>query len=244
MPTTHKEIIFLLITSAILVALAGLPLGKSLGLIDYGRTDYVTVTGIGYAKGDNRLATYTAGVTSINADKQQAVTEMNERSGEVVEAIKNFGIPEEDLKTSNYSIYQDQTWDNETARTVLGDWRATTSIEITLRDVTKAEELSDLLASLRLDNIYGPNFRVDSSAKDSEDELLANALNDAREKAQSIAELSGRKLGKMTNFVEGSSAGTVSPMFLREGMGGAGGAADFPGTTELSKAVTVTYILR
>ncbi len=242
MPATQKDIVFLLMTAGLLVTLVGLSLGKSLGLVNIGRTDYVTVTGTGYAIQDNRIASFSVGVTSINSEKAEAVREMNEKSSAILDAVRNFGISEEDIKTSNYSVFQDQTWDSYTQKTLFGDWRANTTIDVTLRDVEKADGLTTLLSTLQAESVYGPNFRVDNSASSSEEELIAEAIKDAELKAQTVAKLRGRNLGKMTNFLEGISGGG-NQIFMRDGMGGGGGAELIPGSTELSKTVTVTFIL-
>ena len=45
-------------------------------------------------------------------------------------------------------------------------------------------------------------------------------------------------------MVEGSQSSGYRPMFAAEGMGGGGGAPIEPGTSSLSKTVTVTFKLK
>lgn len=241
MPSPHRDIYFLLLTVTVLLLGVGVLVGNSLGITSIGKSDYITVTGSAYGMSANEIATLNAGVTVINADKTQAVKLMNEKMDTIVAAIKKFGIPAEDIKTSNYSIYQDQTWDPSTSKTIFGDWRANTSIDITIREVDQASTLADLLSTLEVDNVYGPSFTTDNQDP-NETKLLISAMANAEIKAEQIAKASGRSLGKMTSFIEGSSS-FVAPMYAR-GMGGGGGADLQPGSTEVGRMVTVTYILR
>jgi hypothetical protein len=241
MPSPHRDIYFLLLTVTLLLLGIGVFVGNSLGITSIGKSDYITVGGSAYGLSANEIATLNAGVTVINSDKAAAVKIMNERMDNIVASIKKFGIPAEDIKTSNYSIYQDQTWDPGTSRTVFGDWRANTSIDITIRNVDKASSLADLLSTLEVDNVFGPSFTTDNQ-NPNETKLLILAMENARVKAEQIARASGRSLGKMTSFIEGGS-NAIAPMYAR-GMGGGGGADLQPGSTEVGRSVTVTYILR
>ncbi len=236
-----KDIKFLLFVVTSMVLALGAYLAHVYGWVTFGKPDYITVTGTSRNLQSNQVATFNAGVTVLNPDKAEAVRMMNEKAAGIMNAIKEFGIPEEDLRTSNVSVFQEQSWDAASQQTVFGDWRATTSLEIKLKDVSRSTELSDLLASLETTDVFGPNFTIDVADVD-EGTLLSMAYEDAKAKAYVAAQTSGRTLGKVTHFVEGVPS-SAQPMFFREGMGG-GGAPLAPGSTEVSKTVTVTFLLR
>jgi uncharacterized protein YggE len=59
-----------------------------------------------------------------------------------------------------------------------------------------------------------------------------------------MAAASGATLGKVIQVAEGSSGGVVTPFARMEGMGGGGGAPMEPGSTLVTKMVTVTFELR
>ncbi len=68
-------------------------------------------------------------------------------------------------------------------------------------------------------------------------------MTDAKEKAEIIAKASGRKLGKVLTVTEGSAGSNLLPMYAaKEGMGG--GASVEPGTSTVSKSMTVTFELK
>ena len=216
-------------------------------LVNWGKIEIlpastITVSGEAYLEEKSQIATFTAGVTAVNDDKETAVSEVNQAIGDIISAVKTFGIEEADIQTSSLSVHQIQESfiEDEATRAKLGQWRANNTIEITLRDVDKASALADLLNKSGATNVYGPNFSLDDT-QESEIVLLEEAINNAREKAEKIAESSGRKLGKIITVSEGEQQ--ASGIF--KGLETAdGGTPIEPGTETVYKTVTVTFELR
>lgn len=202
----------------------------------------ITVTGNSMNAVGNEIATFNVTVESRNAEKAAAVEDTNKRSSLIVEALKSFGIDGDDLQTAHMNVYQREEYVND--KYVKGDWSASVGIEITLRNVEKATSLSDLLASLDADNFYGPNFAVDRENLDESD-LLEAAMEDALIKAHAVALGLDKKVGEVVHFQEGgASYGNIYPMYERADAGFGGGAPMEPGTTNISKTVTVTFELK
>jgi len=93
--------------------------------------------------------------------------------------------------------------------------------------------------------MWGPNLSIDSKKTDS-DELLTSAIEDARQKAERMAKSMGAKLGKVIKVEEGGAGSPILYGLAKEDsrMMGGGGAPIEPGSTEISKTVTVTFELR
>ncbi|EKD99931.1 MAG: hypothetical protein ACD_22C00132G0002 [uncultured bacterium] len=238
----HKHIKFLIIVVSVLLVVTGGYLANSMGLVSLGKTRTITVKGTASSKIDNQVATFNVGVNVTKAVKTTAVKEMNDRMDNIISSVKNFGILEEDIKTTYISVYQQSNWDPTSQKSTLGDWIASSNIDIKLRDTSKADELSALLSSLETDNVYGPNFAVeDENVNDAE--ILAKAVANATEKAMVIAKANGKNLGSILSITEGYNA-YDSNMYYSEGLGGGGAESMVPGTTDISKTVTVTFSLR
>ncbi|MFA6250827.1 MAG: SIMPL domain-containing protein [Candidatus Shapirobacteria bacterium] len=214
------------------------------GKIEWGQPETVTVTGEARSQQTNQIATFTAGVNVTNDNKDQAVKEVNQRVEAIIASVKQFGIKAEDIKTQNINIYQeDQEYIDKGVRKYRpGQWRVGNNIEIVLREVSKAAQLADLLASSGATTMFGPNFTFDNTNQ-AERELFGEAMEDAKEKAESLAKLAGRRLGKVINVNEGGGGMDFRPMAVKEGMGGAGVPVE-PGSTTVSKTLTVVYELR
>ncbi len=217
--------------------------GISLGKFEMAPPSVITVTGTAQSQHKNQVASFSAGVTAVNDNKDNAVTDVNGKVTAIIEAVKVFGIPAEDIKTQNLNIYQNEETYYEEGRqkSKLGQWRVNNTVEITLRNVDQAGALADVLTQSGANNVYGPNFTMDDTTS-FETELIDAAIKNAQEKAGKVAASSGRRLGKIINVSEGVNSSGVYPLY-REGMGGGGGPAE-PGSGTVSKSVTVTFELR
>jgi hypothetical protein len=204
----------------------------------------ITVSGEATSEQKSQIASYNAGVNEISDNKDQAIASVNEKVAAIIEAAKAFGIKAEDIKTQNINVYQMQEqYYDETGRQKqrAGQWQVNNAIEVKLRDVDRAGALADLLAKAGANQLYGPNFQLDDT-REAEKELLSEAIEDARKKAEAVAAASGRKLGKVVSVTEGGIVSNSPIMYAREA-GGGGGPAE-PGTGTVYTSVTVVFELK
>ncbi len=223
-----------------------LPLNK----IEWGKIRWQepeTITVIGEAKSiqKNQIASFNAGVDSVMSSKDEAVNEVNTKVEELVKAVKNFGISDQDIKTQNLSIYQQEEsyYEDGVQRSRKGQWRVNNTVEIKLREVDKASELTNLLTSSGATNVYGPNFSFEDTSE-AEKDLFDAAMKDAKEKANMLAKATGRKIGKVVNIIEGGNYSS-SPLYaskMIDGLGG-GGAPVEVGSGTVSQSLTVVFEL-
>lgn len=243
-PQENKGIAVLVV---LLLALFVLPIKNiQWGKIRWQEPETIMVVGEAKSIQKNQIATFNAGVDSVNKDKDIAMKEVNTKIEELIKAVKYFGILEQDIKTQNMSIYQEEEsfYDNGVQRSRKGQWRVNNSVEINLRDVNKASELTTLLTSSGATNIYGPNFSFDDISN-AEKELFDAAMKDAKEKAEMLAKASGRKIGKVVNIVEGGNTSNM-PYYatkMIDGMGG-GGAPIEVGSGTVTQNLTVVFELK
>lgn len=237
-------IIFALLTGAVILGGAYfIPSGKlSWGNISLAPAKTITVTGEAQSQERSQVAVFSAGASAINDSKEAAIADVNQKVRALIEAVKNFGIPEADIKTQNLNVYQNNETYYEDGRQKQrpGQWSVNNTIEMKLRDVTRASQLADILTQSGATNVYGPNFSLEDT-KAIELTLFGDAITNARVKAEKIAAGSGGTLGKILTVAEG---GTQAPvLFSAEGRGGGGGTPTEPGSGLVQKSVTVTFEL-
>lgn len=246
---TLTNIVWVLVIIAILVVAATFlsPLKNiNWGSLQLSPAYTITVTGEANTQIKNQIAQFSAGVSASNDNKDTAVSEVNDKTQEIIDAVKTFGIPADDIKTQNLSIYQNEEMYYDTEgrqRPRPGQWRVSNSIEIKLKNVERASELASLLSSSGATNVYGPNLAIDDTGE-ADISLLEKAIENAREKANRMATSTGKKLGDTISIAEGSSSQPFPMFALRSESGGGGGAPVETGTGMVSKSVTVTYELR
>lgn len=230
------------------LVLAGVSLVFPWSIVDWGSVALkpartVTVVGEARSQKKSEIASFSAGVSAISDDKEKAIAEVNGKVAAITVSVKEFGIKPEDLKTQNLNIYQNQEtyYEDNRQKQRPGQWNVSNSIEIKLRDVDRATALADLLGKSGANNVYGPNFSLDDDPA-AANSLFAEALENARTKAETVAQSSGKSLGSMLSVTEGVSSYGPVPMLRMEAGGGGGGME--PGTGTVSKSVTVVFELK
>lgn len=199
----------------------------------------VTVSGEAKSQEKNQMASFSAGVMVQNMDKNKAITEVNTKMDGLVKVVKDFGIKDADIKTQNISYYQEPKGGQNP-----GMWQVNNSVEIVLREIDKANALADLISSSGANNVYGPNFSMEDTNQAGKG-LYNMALKDAKDKAESIASASGRKLGKVLSVNDGGTTSNIYPMYaMKDSTGMGGGAVSEPGSTTVYKSLTVVFELK
>lgn len=208
----------------------------------------ITVTGMADGSQVNKEANFQATVSAENKDKETAIKELTENSNKLIAQLKTFGIPSGDIKTQNLSVYE---YESPVARPLIypelpvnGEkvWRASNTLDITVKDISRISELSTLLFSSGATDVYGPNFTAGDTLE-TEKKLLAEALKNAEEKAASMLVGTNQRIRKIVQIQEGY--GGYTPMYKSiMPMAGGGVAEDIalePGTQNITKTVTVTF---
>mgnify|MGYP001363803696 FL=1 len=236
--------VMILVVVLILVFL--LPWGRiNWGKIRWMQPETVTVTGEAKSTQKNQIATFNAGVDAVNSDKDKAISDVNSKMEAIIAAVKDFGIKEEDIKTQNLSIFQQEEtyYEGGVQKSRKGQWRISNGVEIVLREVDKASKLTSLLTSTGANNVYGPNFSFDD-VSETQKGLYEAAMKDAKDKAEMLVKVSGRRLGKVVNVSENGSS-SVYPMYrmAAEGLGG-GGAPVEPGSGTVRQSLVVVFELK
>ena len=194
----------------------------------------------------SQLASFSAGVTAYNDDRQKAVDEVNTKVEKLIVDVKSFGIAAEDIQTQSVSVNQNVVeLQRYPVTTQPGEWMASNTITIKLRDVEKASALTDLLNASGATQVYGPNFTLDPTNTASEGELLRQAVDNARQKAEMVAKASGKRLGPVITVSESGGRGIYPLAALEKSDTSSSVPAPIePGTQTSYKSVTVVFELK
>ncbi len=204
----------------------------------------VSVLGSANSEQMNEIASFTAFMQYKNSDKETAVRNFEEGTQQVIDALKEYGLPADDLKTLNVNVYREEVWNPVTSLSEDKDWIATGTLEIKVSDLALVDGVAQLLASMDIRNFNGPNFALNNESV-NEEELLSMAYADAYAKANALAQIQGLKVKRVVRMVESGSVSDPAVMYEMS-MRGAGGGGNFamePGTTENQKTLHVTFEL-
>jgi uncharacterized protein YggE len=163
----------------------------------------ITVTGVGEVEGAPDTLLLTMGVSVKRPTVAEALDQAGLSSDAVLAALREGGVTDEDLQTRDYSISQE--FRTEAERSVPDGFRVTNTVRARLRDLDAAGAVID--AAVRAG---GDDSRLQGIAFDLEEdtalleEARTEAYEDARARAERLAELSGQTLGPAELISEGS----------------------------------------
>lgn len=178
----------------------------------------VTVTADGKTETAPDIAAITATVESQNPNIDLARQETDKKVSTIVDELKALGIEEKDIKTQNISAGQSygapeiMIYPPRKPNTN----QYSVSLEVKIRDFTKADESLASLTKNGATNLYGPSLTLsDEKKEEAKSKARENAVTSARKKAQQLAQASGRDLGKVTNITEMGDFGYPVPLVAR-----------------------------
>jgi uncharacterized protein YggE len=208
----------------------------------------ITVTGYGHAYGAPDIVRVGLGVEASDADILVAMEDTNARMNAVMEALQAGGVAAEDIRTDNYSIFQDYGYGGPMGpgEQPAPVYRVSIGVTIVIRDTDSVGELLAAAVGAGANMVNYMQFDLaDRASLESEARNLAVA--DAHDRAAQLAATLGVQLGDPVRVIENSS--TYGPMSAGMGGGGGVGLAVSPppiseGTLSVDMAVTISYILQ
>lgn len=206
----------------------------------------ITVTGFGSASGSPDIAYMNIGVETVDSDVAVALQENNTRMEAVMSALQDAGIAEEDIRTSNFNIYQDRSFGPggpPSSEPPAAQYRVNNSVRITVRDIDTVGTILSTAVDAGANVINGVDFGL--ADRDSlEAEARVKAIEDARARAQQLADEIGAELGEVITVQE-TFGGAPGP--YAEAAGGGGFNAALPisqGTLSVNISLNITFAIQ
>jgi len=198
----------------------------------------ITVTGVATVTSQPDEALVQLGVHTQAGTAQAALAENAAKMNKVLDALRNAGLGDDDLATTNVSLYP--MYGND-GQSVTG-YQADNQIQATIRDLPKVGTVIDAAVSAGANMASGVTFQL-SEQNQGQGQALARAIDNARTKADAMAEAAGAGVGEVVTISEATVASPVPyPMYA--------GAEDVaastpiqPPTVETQVSVTVTWAL-
>lgn len=213
--------------------------------VPYEHTIYVE--GQGKATGVPDIASITVGVETRANDVATAQAENSQTMNRLIELVKAEGIATDDIRTNNYSVWQDSIYNPDTgAYEEGGDWVISNTLDIKVRDTANIPKVLKLAGDNGATNVSGPNFTIDDTSN-LKDEARKEAIADAEERAIAIAEQLGVTLERVVGYSEYTPYVDpgMQPYYSAsaESLKSAEAPSILPGTSDVELTVSVTYKL-
>lgn len=232
-----KSKIYVWVSIVVFVLVAALPAMAQ----DSPRT--IEVTGVGMAFGTPDTATVEVGVDIRDADFGTAFESTNEVMAEVLEKIMELGIAAEDIQTTSINVWFEDDRDPQSGMPT-GEriYHVTQSMRIVVRDIDLISDVISTAVDNGANQIFGLNFSF-SDTEALQTEAREVAVENARAKAQHLADLMGVEIGEVVSIVEIGGNNNV-PFGGRGAFDMVESAVVSPGQLSVSASVQLTFAIQ
>jgi len=145
----------------------------------------LVVTGYGWASAEPDMAEVSLGVLTEAATATEAVQENAEKMSEVINALKDLGITEDDMETQQFSVYP--MYSQSAPSWVIG-YRVSNMLIVDVHDLTMVGRVIDAATRAGANQVQGVTFTLsEDKSQTMKLEALKKAAEDAKIKAETIA---------------------------------------------------------
>ena len=200
----------------------------------------VTVVGSGQVQGVPDTLTADVGIEFTAPDVTVAMNQTNDRQQAVINALTGAGVDRKDISTTEVSL---QPQYDSSGGTITG-YRADNSIRVKIHPADSASHVLSVIVGAGGDatRIHSVSYSIADDSQLVKD-ARTRAFQDAKNRAEQYAQLSGLKLDKIISISEPSGgAATTPPAPPRSGMQAA--VPLEPGQQTVSFSVTAVWQLR
>tara|TARA_B100000745_G_scaffold300510_1_gene254852 strand:+ start:718 stop:1518 length:801 start_codon:yes stop_codon:yes gene_type:complete len=219
----------------------------------------ISISGEGEVMAVPDIGQFSFAVRAEGADAVDAQENSAEAINAILAYLEGAGVEEKDVKTQNYNLRPKYRYEERPCLTggycppgerVIDGYEVSQNVTVKVRNLDEAGTLISNVGERGATNISSLQFTIDDI-----DVLQAQAreeaIADAKEKAQKLADELGMQLDRIVGFYEGGNNGyaqmerSVMAMDTAEGLGGKMTAPSIPvGENEILSNVTITYQLK
>lgn len=205
----------------------------------------ISVSGDGRAFAVPDVAEISVGVqTGRQPTAAKAMEKLKTSMDTVIAAIEKAGVAKKDIRTENFWL--NPVYDYREGEQVPRGFEANQSVRVKVRNLDKVSDVLGAATAAGANQAGSVNFTVDEP-EGVRAQARAEAIKEAKEKAQLLADQLGVRLKKIVGFGEGY--GGMPPVYMeRSAYGMGGGGADMaqsvplpPGEQEVMVNVNITY---
>lgn len=203
----------------------------------------IQVTGNAVIKVKPDMAIITLGVDTSNTMADLAAQENAERMAQVLLALKELGLSDEEIATTGYNIYSyEQVLGRYSEEeTLVTTYHVQNRVQISTKNLDLVGQIVDEAVKAGANQVQGVSFDL-ADKQELQLQALADAIRQAKTKAEAMAEGAGVVLGEIATITE--EYGSYAPMYesmVMKAYDNAAGTILNPGEIEVSAKVTMEF---
>lgn len=204
----------------------------------------ISINGEGLVKAKPDMATVQVVVDVSNKNVGEAQSDAATRMNNVMAKLKEQGVADDDIKTSQFAIYPQYDYTPGREQGTLVGYRVVNGVAVTIKQLDKVGKVLDAVVAAGATRVDSVAFSI-ADPTPLQSQARAAAVKQARTRAEELAKAAGVSLGKVTSISE-STAGAI-PEFASMTKAAALGAGDTPitpGSLEIRVNVQVNYAIQ
>lgn len=236
--TPLLTILFIFLGLFLYTKLVG-PIPFSVNSVTTNKSDVFSVTGEGKATAIPDTAQLSLGVTKTSTTVASAQEQANTAANKIIEDLKNLGIAEKNIRTTNYSV--SPNYDFSRGGQNITGYTVTQSLEVNVTPIDTANKAIDAATAAGGNIVGGVNFTFDDETKkELEQKARVEAVKMAKEKAESLANATGIRLGRIVDVQE-STGFEPRPIMMQALEAKSADTQLQPGKNSISISITLSY---
>lgn len=230
-------------------------------------TNTITVSGNAEVYANPDLATMDFSVISEAATVAAAMEDNSKKMNAIIDVIKNFGVAQEDIKTSGFninprydyvkesksmsassassvSVPPEDTYYYPSGKRVLSGYEINQTLSVKMRDMSKIGQIIEEAVASGANQTGDLQFTIDNPDSIQE-QARREAIAKAKDKAQVLAGHLGIKLGNIIGYNEGGYTPVYSMNYAKGAAADATQESAVPvvqaGQNKIESNVSITY---
>jgi hypothetical protein len=206
-----------------------------------GNVRKVQVSGTGELQVEPDTAVIRLGVQTEADSAQAALRQNNSQMQTLMSSLEDANIPAEDIQTQTIRLSPRYEFDNAGENRTLVGYTASNVLEVRTENLDEIGTLLDRSVESGANTIENIRFEI-STSEDLSDRARENAVQNARHKAEQLAELTNATLGPVLEIQESSN--TPGPVVRQVDAPAEAAAVPIsPGSQNISVQVQITWSL-
>lgn len=206
----------------------------------------ITIDGEGKVTATPDVAVVSLGVQSDAKTVKAAQGDNSQKMNDIVKAVKDLGVKDADVQTTNYNIYPKYSYNKDTGISDIVGYTVSQSVTVKVRDLDKVGSILFKAGELGANQVGGVQFTVDNP-ENLKVQAREKAIDNARTKANVLFDKLGLRPGRIVSYNE-SAPGGIYPVYMKESSYGIGGGAPAPsveaGSLDINVNVSLTFEIK
>jgi uncharacterized protein YggE len=199
----------------------------------------VSVVGEGRVVASPDIAHVVFGVEQLDPSLSQALSNASSAMNRVIDRLVHLGVSRDEIKTINFSV--SPVYDNRGENQTLRGYRVSNSVSATIRDLNQLGSIIDEVVAVGANRVEGVAFET-SRLSELKDQARAEAMANARAKAEQLARLAGANLGQVVRIEESDASGSQPARAVAQ-VAAAAPTPIEPGQLEIRTTVRVVWYI-